>query len=737
MNDTLRDGNEPAYDVRDPYGLPVGVYGPGTLGEAVRYMLSLIRRNRWLILGILALSIILALVATMLDTPRYTAVTTVQINDQSEQVLGDELESQAEVNKASDVERFLNTQVDILKSRGLAERVARRLNLGGNDRFYVAMERSPPGNDKSEAQRRDELLNLLTDNMSAVLPRNSRIVEISFTSTDPALSARIANAFAEEFIQSNLQRRFESSAYARNFISEQLEEARVRLETSERDLNSYAREVGLIRMRDGNAENGQSDNSGSVTTSSLMQLNEAANMAKAERIAAEGRWRTEQASPLFSSKEVLGNPTVQNLMTRKAELETELRKARERYLDDHPSVADLTTQLNAVSQQLNQVAVNVRDSIRAQYSAALNAEQRLEAQVGELRGATLEEQDRAVRYNTLAREADTNRSLYDGLLQRFRELNAAAGIANSNLAIIDKADAPLNPSSPSLPINLAIALLLGTAIAAIVVFLRDQMDDYVRIPEDVEEKVQLPLLGIIPSSGEDSPMEAIADPKSAISEAYGSLRGALLYSTRHGLPRVMAITSAQPTEGKSTTAFATASGFARMGRRVLLVDADMRRPSVHHKIGHDNRRGLSSLLVSQDPAASAIVESGLPNFSLLPSGPIPPSPTELLTSPRMIALLDEFASNYDVVLLDSPPVLGLADAPALAALADGVVFVIEAERGRRGALKTALKRLRSVNALLLGAVLTKFDPSKASNRYSEYYGYSYYKYETAADGPQA
>jgi capsular exopolysaccharide synthesis family protein len=460
-------------------------------------------------------------------------------------------------------------------------------------------------------------------------------------------------------------------------------------------------------------------------------------MAKAERIAAEGRWRTEQASPLFSSKEVLGNPTVQNLMTRKAELETELRKARERYLDDHPSVADLTTQLNAVSQQLNQVAVNVRDSIRAQYSAALNAEQRLEAQVGELRGATLEEQDRAVRYNTLAREADTNRSLYDGLLQRFRELNAAAGIANSNLAIIDKADAPLNPSSPSLPINLAIALLLGTAIAAIVVFLRDQMDDYVRIPEDVEEKVQLPLLGIIPSSGEDSPMEAIADPKSAISEAYGSLRGALLYSTRHGLPRVMAITSAQPTEGKSTTAFATASGFARMGRRVLLVDADMRRPSVHHKIGHDNRRGLSSLLVSQDPAASAIVESGLPNFSLLPSGPIPPSPTELLTSPRMIALLDEFASNYDVVLLDSPPVLGLADAPALAALADGVVFVIEAERGRRGALKTALKRLRSVNALLLGAVLTKFDPSKASNRYSEYYGYSYYKYETAADGPQA
>lgn len=737
MNDTLRDGHDAAYDVRDPYGLPVGVYGPGAVGEVVRYVFSLIRRNRWLILGILALSLILALAVTMLDTPRYTATTSVQINDQSEQVLGDELESQAEVNKASDVERFLNTQVDILKSRALAERVARRLDLGGNDRFYAAMELSPPGSDVSDAERRDQLLNLLGDNMTASLPRNSRIVEIGFTSTDPALSARIANAFADEFIQSNLQRRFDSSAYARNFISEQLEEARVRLETSEREVNSYAREAGLIRMRDTSTENGQNDTSGSVTTSSLMQLNEAANMAKAERMAAEGRWRTEQASPLFSSKEVLGNPTVQALMTRRAELETEVKKARERYLDDHPSVSDLTTQLSAVSQQLNQVAVNVRDSIRAQYAAALSAEQRLEAQVGELRGATLEEQDRAVRYNTLAREADTNRSLYDGLLQRFRELNAAAGIANSNLAIIDKADAPLDPSSPSLPINLAVALLLGTVVAAIVVFLRDQMDDYVRIPEDVEEKVQLPLLGIIPSSGDESPLDAIADPKSAISEAYGSLRGALLYSTRQGLPRVIAVTSAQPTEGKSTTAFATASGFARMGRSVLLVDADMRRPSVHHKIGHDNRRGLSSLLVSQDAAASAIVPSGMANFSLLPSGPIPPSPTELLTSPRMIALLDEFASSYDVVLLDSPPVLGLADAPALAGLADGVMFVIEAERGRRGALKTALKRLRSVNAVLLGAVLTKFDPDKASNRYSEYYGYSYYKYETAADGAKA
>ncbi|WEK45331.1 MAG: polysaccharide biosynthesis tyrosine autokinase [Candidatus Andeanibacterium colombiense] len=718
---------------QQPYGLPVGIYGTGALGELMRYVLALVRRNRWLILAVIGLALIAALVATMLDTPRYTATTSIQINDQSEQVLGEELDSQAsELSKATDVERFLNTQVDIMRSRGLAERVARRLELIGNARFYAALEVPAPSDSKGAAERREQVLGLLQKNLTVSLPRNSRIATISFSSADPDFSAKIANAFAEEFIQANLQRRFDSSAYARTFISEQLEEARVRLEGSEREVNAYARNAGLIRTRDNSSEEGAGSSSGglsSVTTSSLMQINQATNQATAERIAAEGRWRTIQSSRLLSSEPVLANPTVQQLMTQRAVLEADLKKNRSRYLDGHPSIIQGEAQLASVNQQLNQVANNVRDSVKADYTAALASEQRLSQQVNQLQGATLAEQDRAVRYNTLAREADTNRSLYDGLLQRFRELNAAAGIATSNLAIIDRADRPLRPSSPNLPFNLAIALLVGVGIAAVLVFVRDQLDDLVRIPEDVEEKIQLPLLGIIPDSQSEDPAIALADPKSAISEAYGSLRGALLYSSRSGLPKVVLVTSAQPTEGKSTSAFALAAGFARMGRKVLLVDADMRRPSVHHRIGNDNRRGLSSLLVSDDPARSALVVAALPNLDLLPSGPIPPSPTELLTSPRMAALLDEFAGQYDVVLVDSPPVLGLADAPALAALSDGVVFVIESERGRRGALKTALKRLRAVHAVLLGAVLTKFDPDKSGNRYSEYYGYSYYRYE--------
>jgi len=218
------------------------------------------------------------------------------------------------------------------------------------------------------------------------------------------------------------------------------------------------------------------------------------------------------------------------------------------------------------------------------------------------------------------------------------------------------------------------------------------------------------------------------DPKSPISEAYNSLRGSLLYSTPEGLPQIVLLTSAQPAEGKTTSSFAVASSFARMGKSVLLIDADLRRPSLHRRIGYGNERGLSTLLTSHEPLGAVLQPSGQENLTLLTSGAIPPSPTELLSSIRLEQILQEAAKQFQLVVIDSPPILGLADAPAMAALADGVLFVVEADRSRRGSLKTALRRLRSMRPVLLGAVLTKFDPLKAGNRYSEYYGYEYYQY---------
>ncbi|MBT8427503.1 MAG: polysaccharide biosynthesis tyrosine autokinase [Erythrobacter sp.] len=708
--------------------------GENAISASIRSVLSAVRRYLWMALAIVAATVALALVATMLDTPRYSAASTVQINDQSDEVLGADFETQIAPPSDWDTERFLNTQLDVLRSRALAERVVDALDLASDPRFFAGMEIAPTLLTGSEAETRKWAIALLQGNLDIDLRRSTRIALITFTSTDPELSARIADAFAEEFIQQNLQRRFDSSSYARNFVAEQLDEARRNLEESEVALNNYARETGLIRTRDAVGPSGPDLAAGSVTSSSLLQYNQAAIRARENRIAAQSRWDAVRETALLSSQPVLSHPTVQSLMTRRAQLDSDLQAARERYLPNHPAIARLEDDIAGVNAQLERTANDVRQSIQAEYRAAQAAEQRLENQVDRARGATLAEQDQSVRYNVLAREADTARSIYDGLLQRYRELNASAGIASSNITIIDRAEVPSAQSSPSLTRNLALGILLGLALAGIAIFLRDQLDDVVHTPEDVEDKLGLSLLGVVPRAENGTPVEVLADPKSSLTEAYNSMRGALLYSTPRGLPKVLVVTSAQSSEGKSTTSYALANGFARIGVAPLLIDADLRRPAMHKMFGASNERGLTDLLVSQDAAGSATlrIDNGETQFDLIPAGPIPPSPSELLASPRMAQLLETYSEQYDVVIVDSSPVLGLADAPMLSAIADGTIFVIEADRGRSGALKAALRRLRGMEPNILGAVLSKFDPSRADNRYSAYYGYDYYAY--AEDG---
>jgi capsular exopolysaccharide synthesis family protein len=289
-----------------------------------------------------------------------------------------------------------------------------------------------------------------------------------------------------------------------------------------------------------------------------------------------------------------------------------------------------------------------------------------------------------VQYNLLAREADTNRSLYEGLLQRYKELNAAAGISASNIAIIDLADNPTEPSSPKLLRNFALALAVGVVLAASIVFLRYQFDDAVRVPEDIELKLGMPLLGVIPKALEGRPVDAMADPKSALSEGYNSLRSSLLYSTAGGLPRTLLITSSQPAEGKSTSSVAVARSLARLGRKVVLIDVDLRRPALHAQFAVPNEHGMSTLLTANDTLDEVLQPSGQDNLAVITSGPIPPSPTELLSSNGFQHMLQELRNRFDVVILDSPPVLGLADAPLISAMVDAVVLIVQSDRGRRG-----------------------------------------------------
>ena len=709
-------------------------------GEArfdVRQFLTVIRANLLVVSIIIASALALAIIATMLQTPLYTAETTLQINDQSAQILGKQDDiSQDPVISAADTERFLQTQVDILKSRALIERVSQKLRLVGNSRFYDAMGMRQPSGDLSRSAVEDLTLRALDRARDVSLPRNSRLVTVSFTSAQPELAARMANTMATEFIQANLQRRFESSAYARDFISGQLSEARAKLERSERELNAYARQAGLIRDRSVSNGGEQGRSGGSVTTASLLQINSAANQAEAARIAAQQRWQLIANGDPLNSPDVLSNPAISSLLSERARVQSDLQKQRANHLEDYPAVAQLRAQVGVIDNQLQSVARSIRASVKQQYDAASETEQSLKRQVTQLKGSSLEEQDRLVQYNLLAREADTNRTVYEGLLQRYKELNAAAGISASNIAIIDSAVPPIRPSSPNLLRNIVLALLGGIVAAAAFVYLRMQFDDSVRVPEDVEGKLSMPLLGVIPLSQELDVGAALDDPKSPISEGYNSLRSALLYSTASGLPKTILITSSQPSEGKSTTSMAIATGIARLGRRVVLLDVDLRRPALHRFLSGpaaENNQGMSTLLTSQGTIEQVLRDTDVETLKVITSGPIPPSPTELLSSNRMQMLLDELASQFDLVIVDSPPVLGLADAPLMAALVEGVVLVIQSDRSRRGSLKASLRRLRSMRTIVLGAVLTKFDATNMGNRYSEYYGYNYYQYSAKSD----
>ena len=676
-------------------------------------------------LGIVGVALVLSVIATMLDTPRYTAVASLQINDRTEEVLGEDLDSRSADGSEGDVNRFLNTQLDILRSRALALRVAKAFELYDDSRFFTAMEVGEPAAGMDMRERREQTIELLRDNLTIDLPYSSRVVRLRFSSTDPELSARIANGFAEEFIQANLQRRFDSSAYARKFVENQLDEARDQLEHSEQRLNSYAGEANLIRTRNAYSGDDGDQVEESVTVSSLHRMKEAVDTATAKRIAAQTSWRIEAATSLFSSRTVLSNPTVQELMTRRANARAQLEAARMRYLSDHPALANLRSELSAIEEELTTTARQVRQSVQADYQAAAAAEAALQRQLDKLQVDTLREQDRAVRYNTLAREADTARSIYDGLLQRYRTLNASAGVAATNIAIVDRAEPTLSPSSPSLPRNLSFGFLGGLLIGIAAVYFRDRMDDAIHVPEDMEERLDLPLLGVVPKA-RGNPLDDLADSCSLVTEAYISLRGMLLHSIASELPFILAVTSAQPGEGKTTSSHAIARGFGRLGMKTLLIDADLRRPAAHVATGSANTLGLSDLLTGREPLACAVQAFEAGAFDLLSAGSPTEQASELTTSPRMAQLLNQAVENYEMVVVDCPPVLGLADAPALAALADGTIMIVEADRARSEHIRAVLQRLYSIDSVLLGGVLTKFDPDKGGNYHSAYYGRDQY-----------
>lgn len=688
-------------------------------------------RRRWEILGTIAAAIVLALVATFLSTPQYTAATRMEISREANKIV--KVDDVTPESTAVDQE-FYQTQYGLLESTSLAERVAQDLRLQDSPAFFAAFgssleeaSKGPSGvllaPKDARARRLANARDILLENVSVGPVKGSRLVDVAFTSPDPEMSVKVSDAWAANFIESNLERRFEATAYARRFLEGRLDELRRRLEESERLLVNYAAREKIINLpQSGDSEGSESQKS--LVTDNLSALNEAYAEATAARVLAQSRVDQARRTNGGAIAETLENAAISKLRERRAEVAADYSKLMVQFEPEYPAAQALASQLRNLDQSIAREEGRVRQSLESSLRAAQLREDALGDQIDELKSGFIDLRRRSIQYNIYQREVDTNRELYNGLLQRYKEIGVAGGVGANNIAIVDKAERPDDPSSPKLLLNLLVALVVGMGLAALLAFILEQLDDAIHDPAEVGIALGLPMLGTVPVVDGSDPVASLEDPKSPITDAYLSIQTTLQFATAHGVPRTLAVTSTRASEGKSTTSYALAQTLARLKRKVVIVDADMRSPSVHEMFGVPNGAGLSNYLSGSATAAELTRPSPSGNLSIISAGPTPPNAAELLTGDRFAALLTELLAHFDNVVIDSPPVLGLADAPLISSQSEGTVYVVESHGTRISNVKVATSRLLSANAKIVGAVITKFEPRR-SGSYGYGYGYGY------------
>ncbi len=695
----------------------------------LRHYLRIAIRWRYVVLASIALSVLLGLIVTLLMTPKYTATSTIEISRESNQVTN--IQSVQREAGIGDQE-FYQTQYGLLKSRSLSERVATRLRLVDDPKFFemfgISQDSSAfkvVGNRylaSGRTERQRIAGNVMLRNVNIDPTRLSRLVDIHFTSPSPELSAKVTNAWADNFIQTNLERKVQATSYGANMLQRQLGQLKERLDASQRQLVAYASAQRIINLP-AQSSDGRLTSERSIVADDLAALNGALSQAIADRVQAQARY--EQAGRAGASTEALRNQAINTLRQKRAELAAEYQRLMTQFEPEYPGAKALQSQIGQIDASIAREEGRVTGSLQAEYRQALERERALQSKVDQLKISYLDLRRRSIQYNIYQQEVDTNRTLYDGLLQRFKEIGVASGVGVNNISIVDLAEVPNRPSSPRLLLNILISLLAGVAIGALLAIALEQIDEAISDPEDVERRLNVPLLGSVPRLEIGAPREALLDRKSDMVDAYLAVHTNLGFTTAHGVPRSLAITSTRPAEGKSTTALALATMLSRARRRVILVDGDMRSPSIHHLGNLSNDRGLSNFLAGQEDLSSLISNVDQLGFAAMPAGPAPPNAAELLTGDRLLVLIEQLLQQFDHVLIDSPPVMGLADAPLIASQVEGTIYTVESHGIRSTIVKTALGRLAAANANVVGAVLTKFEARKSSAGYGYDYGYGY------------
>jgi len=667
---------------------------------------------RWLILGAVALGIAAAIIVTLLTKPQYRAWVTLEVNPPTVEILDEKTREAASAPSLFD---FVATQVGLLSSHTLAERVAQDLNLASNPSFV--------GKDGDAATRLKIASAKVAGGLQVEAPKEGQLIKFAFVSESPQLAAEIANGLAENFISSGLQRRFEASTYARTFLQQQIAKTRRDLERSEKQMVAYAQAQGIINTSTG--EPGQAGNdAGSLQGASLVALNAALAEATARRVQAEGAYRNARLTGASA-----GVADTQGLRQAKAALEAEYQDKRTLMKPDHPDMLSLRSRIDELNRQIasegSQIAGGRVGALLADYRAAASAENALRSRVSQLKGAVLDLRGRSIQYNILLREVDTNRGLYDALLQRYKEIGVAGGVGTTPVSIVDRADVPGGPYKPNLMFNLLVGLALGLMGGIAAAIALEIVNDTVKTREDVRNKLGLACLGAIPKRrGKGSLVEDLNDPTSPLSEAYSAVLAALRFSTATGAPKTLLVTSSRASEGKSSSALALAQNHARRGATVLLIDGDLRRPAFK---AESKTKGLTKLLTNEGPIGEHIVSTQHENLWLLPCGPIPPNPADLLSTTRIKQIIAEAAAQFDMIIVDGPPVLGLADASLLASACRNAMIIVESGKTRTRAAREAVERIEAAGAHIVGVTLTK------SAEEASHYGYRLYQYTAVGD----
>jgi capsular exopolysaccharide synthesis family protein len=675
-------------------------------------LVRIIHHWRWLVVGGVALGLVGAVIFSLLTTPIYRAWVTLEANPPTVSV-SDEQSREHDATTVNSYD-FVATQVGLLSSKSVAERTAQELNLANNPSVVTG--------DVDASKRLRTATAVVANGLKVIAPDQGTLIKFSYDSPSPQLAAMVANGVADSFINTALQRRYEASAYARNFLERQIAKTRSDLEGSERSLTAYAQAQGIISTGVGADGKPAVGDANSLQGESLITINKALDDATARRVAAEGAYRQALATGPTSDVTTSTLPLRQQLAT----LQAEYQQKRTFMKPEHPEMLSLKAQIDELNKQIasasGQMSSGHTNTLLADYRAAENA---LRARVGQLKGEVLDLRGRSIQYNILQREVDTNRALYDALLQRYKEIGVAGGVGMAPVSIVDRADAPTFPYKPNLFMNLMMGLGAGllAGIGGAVGF--EFLTDTIKTREDVRSKLRLPCLGAVPkTAARDTFIEDLKNPASIVSEAYSAIVAALRFSTEAGMPKILLVTSTQSGEGKSSTALALAQNFARREKSVLLIDADLRKPAF--KAATD-KVGLSKLLTTDDPIRDHVLETQHSNLWLLSSGPVPPNPADLLSTGRIRKIIAEADEQFDLIVIDGPPTLGLADSPLLAAAAGNVLFVVESGKTRTRAAIEALNRLEATGTHVLGATLTKAAAGGGYgySRYGYGYGYAY------------